>query len=130
MTSTKIFARALAVAATLAVAPISSLNAAEPSSRVTMKPLHGVSFDLGSERAVGYFLAENDACKLVLTIADEPDWDAEPGFTSTRFEALVAARKTTRFNSAEGKALEFACEAGAVAMNVTHLEKIAASPLR
>jgi hypothetical protein len=39
---------------------------------MTMKPLQGVSFDIGTKRAVSYFLSDNGACKLTLTLALRP----------------------------------------------------------
>ena len=43
---------------------------ADPASPLIMKPLQGVSFDIGTKRAVSYFLSDNDACKLTLTLAE------------------------------------------------------------
>lgn len=120
MTSTKTIALAIALAA----APIGALNAAES---LTMKPHHGVSFDVGSERAVSYFLAEDGACKLVLTLAGEPDWDNPRTFAPTRFEARIVAERTIRYSATQGKALEFSCGAGAQTMSVTGIEQIAAN---
>ncbi|MGE0022444.1 MAG: hypothetical protein AB7S70_02345 [Hyphomicrobium sp.] len=119
MTKIQSIARTLAILAVFAAAPIGALNAAESLS---MKPNHGISFDVGQERAVSYFHAGNGTCELVLTIAGEPDWDAGPSFTATRFEASVTPQKPVRF----GSALEFACQPGATAMSVTHLKEIAA----
>lgn len=123
MTTIKTIARTLAIAAALA-APTGSLYAADT---LTMKPRHGISFDVGSDRAVSYFVAKEGSCKLVVTIAGEPDWDNPQSFAPTRFEALVSAERTVRYNATEGKTLAFFCAAGATAMSVTGLEKIAAN---
>lgn len=106
-----------------------ALQAAEPQGRLTMKPLYGLSFDSGSKRAVGYFYAENGACKLVITLAGEPDWDQPEAFTYTRFEAKVAAKSATKFRHA-GNVLEFFCEAGATAMSVTGVQQVASESIR
>lgn len=126
MTSSKIIARAVAFIATLILAPIGDLQAAEPA-HLTMKPLHSISFDVGTERTSGYFIAENGVCKLVVTVAGEPDWSEVQSLTVTRFEASVAAEKAVRYQSEAGKTFEFTCKAGATAMNVSDIEQIASN---
>jgi hypothetical protein len=105
---------------------VGNAQAAEISSTLTMKPLHGISFDVASERAVSYFRSENGQCKLVLTLAGEPDWNADT-FTATRFEAAVLGGKTTRYVSTHGKAIEFACAIDAETMYVKPVEQMAAT---
>lgn len=129
MTSIKTTARFVSVAAALAIGAAGSA-AAHSHTRLTMKPLHGVSFDVGSERAVSYFVAEKEACKLVLTLAAGPDWDNGGSQTYRRFEATVAAENATRFRSHEGRSFEFFCETGAAAMSVTEVETVAAGSVR
>ncbi len=103
---------------------VAHADASDLSSTLTMKPLHGVSFDVAPERAVSYFRSENGQCKLVLTLSGEPNWDADT-FTATRFEAAVHAGKSTRYVPSNGKVLEFACAADAQAMEITQVEQIA-----
>jgi hypothetical protein len=100
-------------------------QAAAASSTLTMKPLHGISFDVGSERAVSYFLSEAGQCKLVVTLAQAPDADAPAAFTATRFEAAIHAGKATRYTEAGGKTVEFECAADAAAMAVTPIDQVA-----
>src|SRR5262245_52607840 len=89
---------------------------------LTMKPLRAISYDVGTERAVSYFQSGNGHCKLVITLAREPDWDNAGNFTATRFEAAIHAGKSTRYH-----ATEFECAADAQAMSVTRVERLAAS---
>jgi len=126
MTQTKIALRsAIAVATLLLVWPV---HAAE-SDRHAMKPLHGISFDIGDERAVGYFVNENGACRLVLTMAADPELAPSSGFTSRRLEARIQAERSYRLNSTTGKILEFSCASGAEAMHVTGLAELASNLL-
>ena len=37
----------------------------------TLKPLSGLSFDIGTKRALSYFLSEERQCKLTLIVADQ-----------------------------------------------------------
>jgi hypothetical protein len=85
----------------------------------TIKPLQGVSFHAGTKHAVAYFLSENRTCKLVLTSADDAN------FEPARYEAAIDAGKSTNYPLVEGKSIEFACQAEAQAMNVKSLETVA-----
>ncbi|MGE0023510.1 MAG: hypothetical protein AB7S70_07760 [Hyphomicrobium sp.] len=118
------------------VAALLAFGATQPASAgsqasLTMQPLEGVSFDVGSERAVAYFTAHRGSCKLVVTLAAEPDWNNGPSQTYRRFEATVDGGKRTHLRSeTDGSAFEFHCEAGAVAMSVTEMQAVASAPAR
>lgn len=125
MTTTKIIV-ATAFASILSAQGAVSLRAEELPAVHTMKPLHGISFDIGSKRAVSYYLSDRGQCKLVLTLAAVPNWNDVPSFLSTRFEAAIPGGKATRFVSDEGKAIEFTCQANAQAMSVNPVDNLAA----
>jgi len=127
MTSNKLVAAA-ALTAILSMPAAATLHAADGSRTLTMKPLQGLSFDVGAKRAVSYFQSSNGRCKLVLTLADAPEWDEVQTFTATRFEADLPAGKTTRYQASVGQSIEFACHGDAQAMTVIGIEKIAAGP--
>ena len=116
----------IAVAAALA-GLFTLTNTHADESRLTIKPLQAVAFEVGSERIVGYFLNENDRCTLRVTRAAEPNWDEPNRFAATTFEAVVEAGTATRYVSTAGNAFEFACTDGALAMNVTQLRQVASS---
>src|SRR5262245_64335257 len=87
-----------AVIAGLVVLTQASARQLTDSGDVTMSPMKGISFDVGAERAVSYFLSENGECKLVLTHAGESK-ENDTTFTATRFEATIDAGKTKRYVS-------------------------------
>ena len=120
MTSTKIFSAAAALTSLLVITSVCKAD-----DNVTLKPLHGASFDVGSERAASYFTSENGECKLVVTIAGEPNWEAAATFAPARLEATLKAGSATRYVAAKGKVLEFACATGALAMTVRTLDQVA-----
>lgn len=122
--STKRLISAAALVGVLATHSTGTLFAEELSSTKIMKPIHGISFDVGSKRAVSYFLSENGQCKLVLTLADPPKWDDISTFTATRFEATIPGGKATRFHSSESKSHEFACHPNAQAMSVIPVTRV------
>jgi hypothetical protein len=122
MSSSKIIIALAAFSSLISLA--SASHASELSTPINFKPLHGVSLDVGSERAVSYFSNDSGTCKLVVTLGDQPDWDSA-GFAVTRFEAALRAGTATRYVSHEGAALEFSCDAGALAMSVKPLDQAA-----
>ena len=127
MTPTKTIIATTAIASLLSSFGTEATLAADVSTGLTMKPLYGVSFDVGSKHAVGYFTSEKGECKLIVTMADEPNWDDEvPAFTATRFEASVPPGKATRLRSGDGNAIEFKCQTGAQAMSVHGAKQLAA----
>ena len=111
-------------AALAAVLSLSTAAATQAADALTMKPLHALSFDVATKHAVAYFLSDNGACKLVVTLAEAPNGDDVTSFTTTRFEAAINAGKATRFDASAGKALEFACQADTLAMTVKPVEQI------
>ncbi len=103
------------------------LRAANTSSVLTMTEMQGVSFDIGAQRAVSYFLNSSGTCRLVLTMAEPynryDDNDDIYSFTSSRFEAAIPAGKAARFKPASGRAFEFTCQAGARSMSIMAVEQ-------
>src|SRR6202040_4079030 len=101
-----------------ATASLGMAQAADPASPLTMKPLQGVSFDIGTKRAVSYFLSDGDTCKLTLMLAEVVYGDEVNGLAVTRMMVAVEADKTVQLDTAEGKSLEFKCQAGAQVMSI------------
>jgi hypothetical protein len=83
-----------------------------------MKPLQGVSFDIGTKRAVSYFLSDGDTCKLTLMLAEVVYGDEVNGLAVTRLTVAVEADKAVHLDTAEGKSLELKCQAGAQVMSI------------
>ena len=98
---------------------LSTISIAAAQADQTMKPLQGLSFHAGTKHAVGYFLTDKSTCQLVLTLADDAN------YAPTRFETAIEAGKSTRYQLAEGKSLEFACQGPT--LNVKSLETSAAN---
>ena len=109
---------AIAFTGVSAMAGYGMTRAANPTSPLTMKPLQGVSFNIGTKRAVSYFLSDNDICKLTLTLAEVVQDDEVNGLTAARMTVAVEVGKVAHFDTAEGKSLEFNCQAGAHVMSI------------
>ena len=115
---------AIAFTCVSAMAGYAMTRVADPASPLIMKPLQGVSFDIGTKRAVSYFLSDNDTCKLTLTLAEVVHDDEVNGLTAVRMTVAVEVGKVARFDT-EGKSLEFKCQTGAQAMIATMINRVA-----
>jgi hypothetical protein len=110
---------AIAFAGISGMAGAGMARAADPAMPLTMRPLQGVSFDIGTKRAVSYFLSDDDVCKLTLMLAELVHGEEVSGPTATRMAVAVEVGKTVHLDTAaEGKSLEFKCQAGARAMSI------------
>ena len=126
MNTTKQITIAAAITA-LCTIQSSAAQADEEISVLTMKPMQAANFARGNEHFVTYYLSENGRCKLYVTHAVAPDWDAPSKFIATRFEAVLDAGTKTRYVSSSGRAFDFACADDALAMNVMPIEQVASS---
>jgi hypothetical protein len=96
----------------------------------TFRPAQGISFDVGSKRAVGYYTVANGQCNLTLVLSEAPDADGLARGSAARFKVAVHAGSSARVDTVEGKSLEFGCQPEAAKMNVRTLEQLAAVPAR
>ena len=105
-----------------AMAGYGMTRAANPTSPLTMNPLQGVSFDIGTKRAVSYFLSDDEECKLTLMLAELVNDDEANGLAATRMTVAVEVGKAARLDTAEGKSLEFKCQPGGQEMSIDVIE--------
>ena len=116
---------AIAFAGISAMAGPAMTRATDSALPLTMKPLQGVSFDIGTKRAVSYFLSDGDTCKLTLMLAEVAHDGEVNGPTAARLTIAVEVGKTAHLDAAAGKSLDFKCQAGAQAMSIEVLNRAA-----
>lgn len=117
-------ARYVTLAATITALVALTQASARPMknvSDITVSPKSGISFDIGTERAVTYFLSDNGRCKLVLTQAGAARGN-HADFIATRFEATIDAGKSTRYVSSDGSAIDFECHPDARSVRIIGVE--------
>jgi hypothetical protein len=119
----KTAAFAIAFVGISAMAGPGMTRAADPASPLTMKPLQGVSFDIGTKRVVSYFLSYRNVCELTLTLAEVVQDDEVNGLTAARMTVAVEIGKTAHLDTAAGKSLDFKFQAGAHAMSIVVLNR-------
>ncbi|SFK41017.1 hypothetical protein [Methylocapsa palsarum] len=108
----------IAVAAVSMAATAAMTRAADPLSAAVMTPMQGISFDIGTKRAVSYFLSDADACQLTVTLAETRGDNVVNSATAMRMTVAVEPGKVAHLDTAAGKGLDFKCQAGAKQMNV------------
>ncbi len=114
--------------AAVALTSTAAAYAAELSSKpMTMKPMHGISFDVGAKHAVSYFLSEGGRCRLTLILAQAFTGDEAPSDAPARYEVAIGGGRSVRLNGDASTWLDVACHKGAQAMTVTPVEQVASS---
>jgi hypothetical protein len=116
--------------AAAAGAGVASADAAQGRIKSMMKPLAGVSFDIGSSHAMAYFVPDQGKCNLTMVLAEIPTGDAMPASAGTRLNVGIEAGKRARIDTAAGKSVEFICAPGATMVSLRKLETVAHSAMR
>ena len=121
---------ATAVTCVLAIANLGAVQAGDTSPVASqMRHLQAISFDVGRKHVLSYFLSKNGLCDLTIFVTDRPDEVAEgdeiPTLATARFHAAVGGGKTLRYDTDEGRSLEYACATNAQAMNVRQVNHVA-----
>lgn len=129
---TSSFAR-LAMAAAGSLALLSSLPAAAGSTSthgLRVKPLKGVSFDIGTKHAVTYYENVAGVCQVTMLVADRQDYEGDVPGPAARVRVTVPSGNTARLDTIQGKSLEIGCEKAASAMVVRPVEQVAWAPAK
>ena len=104
------------------------VSASGPLSR--LKPAQGISLEVGTKRAVAYFLPKDGACAVTVVLADSAP-DGEPVTQSpARVNMMVGAGTSSRIDTVNGPSLDVACTAGASALHVQTVDRVAYSALQ
>ncbi len=118
----------LAVAAVAASAFTAAAVAADLKSAAVVKPLQGLGFEVGSKRAIAYYKPANGVCNLTVVMAEQPADEGKAAAPASRVSLPVSWGKTARVDTAEGKAVEFACSTDGAALTVKAVEQVAWTP--
>lgn len=125
--SSKFAAGLLAAGAVALSAPVAVSG--EYSSATVVRPLAGLSFDVGAKHAVGYFEQKNGGCDLTLLVGSQTAEAAEGarGTVPVRFKTPVSAGRSARIDTGEGPSVEFFCSSGAAWLSARVMERVAHS---
>lgn len=125
----------MALASVIAMATPGAVPAEELSSDwILIRPLYAISFEVGRKQVLSYFLSKHRACDLTVMITDKPDKAPGgreiPPVTTTRLQTKIHGGNTAWLDTAEGKALEYACVKGAQLMKVRQVNQFASNATR
>jgi hypothetical protein len=79
----------------------------------TFRSAQAISYQLGSKRAIGYFVREDGACQVTLMIAEAIDPDLAQPTSAARLNFSMMPGQSASLASEEGESLELTCGIGA-----------------
>ena len=85
----------------------------------TFRSAQAISYQLGSKRAIGYFVRVDGACQVTLMIAEAVDPDVAQPTSAARLSLAMMPGQKAGLASEEGEALELTCGSGAETVLVT-----------
>jgi hypothetical protein len=80
----------------------------------TFTPTDGISYELGSKRAMGFFEPRNGRCRVTLIIAEAVD----PGAGQPRVSLPIRPGESATFTSEQGRSMELTCGEGAQTVSI------------
>jgi hypothetical protein len=126
MNAIRKFVFGTAIIAVAGFAHQSRLHAERASAMITLKPMSGpgasnpggdqpllLDTKVGTKQALSYFFNEDGLCQVTVMVAEAFNDEDIPVSTTVRLEVAIADGERARMDTAEGKSLEFACQAHA-----------------
>jgi hypothetical protein len=97
---------------------------ARMSGPQTFKPSEGMTYVLGSKRAVGYFLNTSGTCQVTLMIAEAVDPDMAQPTSAARMTVRMAPGQSMTLDSAEGESMVATCGSGGETLQITRSKPV------
>jgi hypothetical protein len=97
----------------------SGVASARMSGPQTFKPAEGMIYQLGSKRAIGYFLTNDGSCQVTLMIAEAVDPDLVQPPSAARMSFGMLPGQTLALGSAEGESMVATCGSGGETLEIT-----------
>ena len=98
-----------------------------PASEI-YRSAQSISYQLGSKRAVGYFLTHNGACQLTLMIAEAVDVDVAEPTNAAKLNVAILPGQSAALASEEGEAMLLTCGGNAETLMVKYAPQNNAAP--
>lgn len=87
------------------------------SQHEIMAPGRGVSLNIGTKHAIGYFETKDDTCHLTVVVADINGGETGLDSPGTRFVIPVMPGRGVQIDASAGQSAEFECSPSATRMN-------------
>ena len=88
-------------------------------------PLKAAQFEFGHRKALTYYQAEQNVCKVTVILAEAYGENNDDADTSIRFNTAVTAGTSTRIETAQGRALALTCAPSAATLFVQTVDSVA-----
>jgi hypothetical protein len=109
---------ALALCAAVVTAAGSTTVSARMGGAQTFRATQGLTYAIGSKRAVGFFQTVAGKCQLTLMIAEAVDPDVAQPPSAARMILAMSPGQSLALGSAEGETMTATCGAGAETLEV------------
>lgn len=94
------------------------------SAAYHIKPLKGITFAVGSKRAVGYYTNDDHACRLTLMLSDAYSGNEKSFSEPVRVNLTIGEGASGSVDALEGSAV-FRCAPDATAMTMQLVQRVA-----
>jgi hypothetical protein len=84
----------------------------------TFRATQAMSYELGSKRAIGYFVSRNGQCQVTLMIAETIDPEAARPTSAARLSVAMLPGQSATLDSEEGASMVLTCGRDAETMKV------------
>jgi len=108
-----------ALAASVAVAATVAANASKDTlGEKTYAPMQSISYVVGSKSAIGYFVQEQDTCRVVMMVAENVDPAVATPPSAARLRLALQPGQAVGLDSDEGRSIDMTCGSGAATLTV------------
>jgi len=115
---------ALVMSGCILAAAGTGVASARMSGPQTFKPSEGMTYVLGSKRAVGYFLNTSGTCQVTLMIAEAVDPDVAQPTSAARMTVGMTPGQSMTLGSAEGESMVATCGSGGETLQITRSKPV------
>jgi hypothetical protein len=109
---------ALLVSGCILAALGGGVASARMSGPQTFKPTEGMTYQLGSKRAIGYFVNNDGNCQVTLMIAEAVDPDLAQPPSAARMSVGMLPGQSIALGSAEGESMIATCGTGGETLEI------------
>lgn len=128
MTKSLILAGLAALAA--GSATLSGRASEEPSGVKILGENKGASFNVGTKKAVAFYVKQPGACSVTVMVSETYSEQLPYHLATVRFSSNVAAGTTAQIDTSDGAALALSCAQNASNLVVESIDRIAYVPSR
>lgn len=121
----KSFVASAIILGAMALQPV---HAFEADKDITLLPGNGMSFAVGSKRALAFFNKNAGQCDVTIMVSEQNSVVGEKYRSASRVKVQLVPGNSTQLDSSEGKSLKVICNQNAKSMTIKN-QKLEVSAL-